>query len=89
MEETCPSVFVATTKGTLRKHRLSTDQAVLNAGVTLWQDEHMSHIADFALTQGKSSQGEKVMHAVLAIGNGDLTALELRFDSQAQQHSCT
>ena len=35
---------------------------------------------DFALTNGKAVHYEKVMYAVLAIGDGDLVVLELHFN---------
>ena len=62
-------------------HRLTFDQAELDAGETLWQDNSVSLIADFGLTRGKKdlTTGEKIMHIVLAIGSGDLVVLQMSF----------
>ena len=70
-----PTILVATTKGTLRAHKLTTDQARFNVGVTLFQDETHLPIADLAVTKClEASQG---CFVVLAIGNGEVLVVAL------------
>ena len=78
-DEDSPAILVATTKGTIRKHRLTIEEDGFREGELVFQDEGQRLISDFAVTKMLHiNDTVKQMHVVLAIGNGEVIVLRLR-----------
>lgn len=88
-DEDSPAILVATTKGTIRKHRLTIEEDGFREGELVFQDEGQRLISDFAVTKRLYiNDTVKQMHVVLAIGNGEVIVLRLReTDGQVQTQS--
>ena len=83
MQDERPIVLAATTKGTLASYHLTTDEESLREGQVLFQDEAQQLIMDFEVTKGHAlSDTVKLMYAVLAIGNGDVVVVSIKFNKE-------